>query len=84
MIKLEPGYHLLMKHSKIYQSLVQSIYFSQTLRESFGELLFDNLKDSQIEEQYRKIIFVHWREIPFKTEGLSVDNAEKFCFGSLH
>jgi len=43
------------------------------------------MKDSEIEEQYRKIIFVDWREeSPFKTEGLPVDDAEKFSFGILH
>jgi len=43
------------------------------------------MKASQIEEQYRKIVFVDWRkEPPFKTEGLPVDDAEKFWFGILH
>jgi len=57
---------------------------SQILIASFAELPFDNMKYSQIEEQYRKIVYVDWRvEPPFNTEGLPVD-AEKFWFVILH
>ena len=42
------------------------------------------MKDSKIERQYRKILFDDWKEkLPFRIEGLPLDETEKFWFGVL-
>ena len=61
------------------------IILNQISRPMFLELLFIHHAGnvSKIEEQYRQIPFVDWKEeAPFKKGGLPVD-AERFWFGVL-
>jgi hypothetical protein len=58
------------------------IILNQIARHIFSELPFihharNNV--SKIEEQYRQMPFVHWKEAPFKKHGFLVDTEQFWC-----